>query len=266
MSKLGDLLRVAASQIGTRENPPGSNLQKYGAWYGMNAVAWCAEFVSWCADQAGLLGTVIPKYAYTPAGADWFKSRNRWGAEPRVGAIAFFDIAGMGRISHTGVVEKVLSDGWFLCIEGNTNGSGSRTGGEVWRQKRRNMGPRGGFGYPDYPQDAPAAAPAKAAPAPAPAPAPTVETYAYGGRLIRYRDRDGKVIRPPMSGGDVARLQRGLNRHAGNLGRAKLAEDGEWGPKSDEFLYAYQQARHDAPFRLDADRIAGPATFDSLGR
>jgi hypothetical protein len=43
----------------------------------------------------------------------------------------------MGRIGHIGMVEQVLPSGNFIVsIEGNTNGSGSRDGGGVYRLTR----------------------------------------------------------------------------------------------------------------------------------
>lgn len=53
-------IKVARSQLGYKEQP--ENLNKYGKWYGMNGVAWCAIFVSWCAQQAGIIDTIVPRY------------------------------------------------------------------------------------------------------------------------------------------------------------------------------------------------------------
>ena len=43
------IFNMAKSQVGTTEDPPGTNRQKYGKWYGWDGVAWCAIFQSWCA-------------------------------------------------------------------------------------------------------------------------------------------------------------------------------------------------------------------------
>lgn len=140
-------LKVLRSQLGYTEGS--NNNTKFGRWYGLNLQPWCAMFVSWCAAKARVT-SIVPKHAYTPAGAQWFKSRNQWGHKPRVGAIVYYDTAGLGRISHVGVVEKVFRDGSWYAIEGNTNAAGSREGRIVRRQKRTTTGRRGGFGYPDY--------------------------------------------------------------------------------------------------------------------
>ena len=54
-----DMVMVAVSQIGNE----GGEL--YWRWYGFSAhVDWCAAFVSWCADQAGLIDDgSMPKFA-----------------------------------------------------------------------------------------------------------------------------------------------------------------------------------------------------------
>lgn len=141
------LLKVERSQLGKSEG--GNNDNPYGRWYGLNHEPWCAIFQSWCAAKAGLT-RIIPRHAYTPAGAQWFKDRDQWGHKPRVGALVYYDTAGLGRISHVGVVEKVFPNGSWYAIEGNTNAAGSREGRVVRRQKRTTTGSRGGFGYPDY--------------------------------------------------------------------------------------------------------------------
>lgn len=141
------VLKIARAELGTEER--GDNLTKYGEWYGLNGNPWCAMFVSWVSWKAKTL-SIIPKHAYTPAGADYFKKLDRWGNKPRVGAIVYFDTAGLGRISHVGIVERVNADGSFYSIEGNTNAAGSREGTVVRRQTRTSVGRLGGFGYPDY--------------------------------------------------------------------------------------------------------------------
>lgn len=141
------MIAVMASQIGYRE--VGDNITAAGQWYGLQGQPWCAMEVSWASRVAGC-AKIIPKFAYTPTGAQWFKDRKRWGSKPRVGAIAFYDTAGLGRISHVGVVDRVFPDGSWTSIEGNTNAAGSREGKVVRRQTRKTTGPRGGFGYPAY--------------------------------------------------------------------------------------------------------------------
>lgn len=146
-------LKELRSELGYTEGR--NNDTKFGREYGMNFQPWCGIFVSVKAKHAKV-HSIIPKFAYTPAGALWFKTHRmdhgpkQWGNKPKVGAIVFYDTAGLGRISHVGVVEKVFRDGSWYSIEGNTNAAGSREGRVVRRQKRTTTGKLGGFGYPDY--------------------------------------------------------------------------------------------------------------------
>ena len=113
-----DMVMVAASQIGNE----GGEL--YWRWYGFSAhVDWCAVFVSWCADQAGLLNDgSMPKFAVCDDGIRWFVEKGRWfnrNIEPRPGMILFFDWDGDGRSDHVGIVEK-FEEGMIYTIEGNS--------------------------------------------------------------------------------------------------------------------------------------------------
>lgn len=101
-----------------------NNITPYGQWYGMQGQAWCAMFVSWCAEQAGILGTKVPRYAYCPSGVEWYRSRGKFysrsgGYVPRVGDTVFFWGASAGRVSHTGIVIQVTSS-QIQTVEGNT--------------------------------------------------------------------------------------------------------------------------------------------------
>lgn len=114
-----DMVMVSASQIGNE----GGEL--YWRWYGFSAhVDWCAVFVSWCADQAGLLDDgSMPKFAVCDDGIRWFVEKGRWfnrNIEPKPGMIIFFDWDGDGRSDHVGIVEK-CEDGLIHTIEGNSN-------------------------------------------------------------------------------------------------------------------------------------------------
>lgn len=128
----------AISQLGVAESPRYSNNTPYSRWYGIIG-PWCAMFVSWCFYFSGfpIKITNAKGFAYCPAGVDWFKRNGAWAGRtvrPKRGWIIFFDF--IGRPSHTGIVEGVLADGRIVCLEGNTNASGSRTGGAVMRHYR----------------------------------------------------------------------------------------------------------------------------------
>lgn len=134
---------------------------KYGVWYGdkvnsnaYDSAAFCAMGLSWVFDQVGALD-IFPLHAYTPSGANWFKSKGRWTTGIRgihKGAIVFFDWPGApNRISHVGIVESVNGDGSVNTIEFNTSGTAGgdqRNGRAVVRKRRKSY--IVGFGSPAY--------------------------------------------------------------------------------------------------------------------
>jgi peptidoglycan hydrolase-like protein with peptidoglycan-binding domain len=144
------VLNIARSQLGYRATR--SKRNKYGRWYGMDGVNWCDIFVSWVGVQAGARD-IVGRAAFTPAHADWFRARGRWGHTPKRGAIVFFDFPdSVHRIQHIGIVERVRSDGRIVTIEGNTSSGayGSQyAGGGVYRRVR-SQSLVAGYGYPAY--------------------------------------------------------------------------------------------------------------------
>lgn len=112
------LVAIAQSQIGNEGG------ETYWRWYGFEShVDWCATFVSWCADQAGLLETdSLPRYAVCDDGIRWFIRKEKWynrRVEPKPGMVIFFDWDHDGISEHTGIVEK-CEDGMIYTIEGNS--------------------------------------------------------------------------------------------------------------------------------------------------
>jgi len=109
MATAADVLQRAAREIGYTESPPNSNRNKFGAWYGINEVPWCAIFVSYCFYDAQLpLEISTPKgFSYCPAGLKWFKDQDQLFKTPQVGDLAFFDWDSDGISDHVGIVESV---------------------------------------------------------------------------------------------------------------------------------------------------------------
>ena len=101
-----------------------------------------AIFVSWCADQAGMLETdSLPKYAVCDEGIRWFIKKGKWynrKIEPKPGMIIFFDWDDDGVSEHTGIVEK-YEDGLIYTIEGNSH--------DVCRRKWYAVGDKCIMGY-----------------------------------------------------------------------------------------------------------------------
>ena len=112
------LVTIAKSQLGNEGG------EKFWSWWGFTErQEWCACFVSWCADQAGLIQNgAVPKFSLCTAGVDWFQAQGKWqgaGSVPSPGMIIFFDWDHDGASDHVGIVESC--DGTTVhTIEGNS--------------------------------------------------------------------------------------------------------------------------------------------------
>ena len=134
------VLEAAKSQIGAHNDSTGSN--KYNEWfYGRKSAApWCAVFMAWCFDQAGIYNRLsgLSGKAGCEYWRKWAINLKLYGKVPKANAIVLFDwnpAAGDGA-DHIGIVESV-GDGYIMTIEGNTSVSGSQiNGGYVLRKKR----------------------------------------------------------------------------------------------------------------------------------
>ena len=138
------ILEVAKQELGYEES--GNNNTKYGKWFGLNNQPWCAIFVSWCYDQAGLVKSVTAQtkkgFASCDVGLKWFAKQGKIVpvGQAQVGDIVFFQFDTDAQPDHVGIVLKnqKLSK-TLLCIEGNTSPSnkGSQSnGGGVYQKKR----------------------------------------------------------------------------------------------------------------------------------
>mgnify|MGYP000919710527 CR=1 FL=1 len=144
------LVSVAESQIGYKTLSNGTT--KYGTWYGIPKGAWCAMFVSWCANQAGISTSIVPKHADCDVGKNWFKSRGLWKNSksqggtytPKKGDIIYFSSKyTMSDSTHVGIVTSV-SGGRVYTIEGNTS--------KMCNKRNYSLGDRYiiGYGVPKY--------------------------------------------------------------------------------------------------------------------
>lgn len=131
---LENFVNIALGECGTTEKY--DNITKYGEWFGLNGEPWCAIFVSWCANQAGLLATtnnsngIIPKYSSVSKGMEWYRNNNRFGLKgnylPKFGDILFLKTG----TSHTAIVVGYdESNNKLYTIEGNFSNKVCK----VWR-------------------------------------------------------------------------------------------------------------------------------------
>jgi cell wall-associated NlpC family hydrolase len=138
------LLDIAKAEIGTIEVPV--NKTKYGKWYGLNGQPWCAMFVSWCFNEAGLSKSIAaqtPKgFASCDAGLKWFAKKNKLVpvGQAQPGDIVFFQFDEDAQADHVGIVtynNRLTKN--LNCIEGNTSSgnAGSQSNGDgVYKRKR----------------------------------------------------------------------------------------------------------------------------------
>ncbi len=115
MTTAKKVLTIAASQLGISESPAGTNRVKYNEWYGVNGIPWCATFVSWVLDKAGLTELRGLQNecgsAFCPYIEKYYRQQGRWQGIPPVGAIVLFDWGGDGVSDHIGFVELMISKG-----------------------------------------------------------------------------------------------------------------------------------------------------------
>lgn len=131
------MVSVAMSQLGNEGG------EKFWSWYGFSSrEEWCACFVSWCADQSGLIANgTAPRFSLCSDGMGWFQSSGKWQGntyQPSAGTIIFFDWNGDGNPDHVGIVEK-CENGRVYTIEGNS--------GNAVRQRNYAVGARVILGY-----------------------------------------------------------------------------------------------------------------------
>lgn len=158
-----EIIETARSEIGYY----GEESNKFNEWYygQKSSAAWCAVFVSWCADSAGALGTAIPKRATCLSMKLWFERRNLYytvdsGYIPQKGDIVFMNTSpdGTDSINH---VEFISEDGYYVsgqdvcvsCIGGNTsdiNYNGSDYVTEKIRPLKGDKAEIAGFAHPEY--------------------------------------------------------------------------------------------------------------------
>ena len=122
-------LKQACSQLGYKEEPPGSNCNKFSRYFGKGCQQWCADFVSWAFDSTGDKNKKLPWSNPSAVASllDWAKKTKHVVKTPQPGDIF---IIKNSQASHTGLVLKV-NGGKFQTMEGNSgNPSVSVTSGQ----------------------------------------------------------------------------------------------------------------------------------------
>lgn len=170
MTEADKIIEYVLSQVGTAEDPLGSNKQKYGAyldtipWYlykdgdkewihKVNGHDWCTQLHDAShvtvegIDKArerlyrpvyNNMGAVV-KYTYS-----YYKSNGAVGDTPRKGCSIFFQNS--KGLSHIGIVVD-FDDTTVTTVEGNTGKNGWYVAKKIYK---RNDSYIYGYGYPDY--------------------------------------------------------------------------------------------------------------------
>lgn len=157
-----DIANVALSQVGYHEGKSEGDLSgastgknnytQYGADFGIPSDSWCAAFVWWCARNAGIGASVIPKteWAKTMCFGCPFAPLSECGSI-RIGDLAFFDNSGNDGVEdHVGIIVGVTDDE-ITTVEGNfSNSVKKRTYARSTGKGTDGSGKLLYIGYPDY--------------------------------------------------------------------------------------------------------------------
>jgi hypothetical protein len=177
----GEIVRIAQSQLGTTENPPGTNCNPYGP-----CVEWCSLFVAWVWKKAGVpLEGSTATYAYSGTPYKWAQAHESKlslpGTSSAPGESPFFDAEDngarvlpptatpasgdavfygtgpeYGESAHIGIVERVFPNGEITTIDGNLSDRVGRAGPfQPSQAVAAGMpGPIYGFAHPPVPEGA----------------------------------------------------------------------------------------------------------------
>jgi hypothetical protein len=121
------IVRVAESQVGQGEAPPGSGCTIYGP-----CEEWCSLFAAWVWQHAGVpLAGATAVYGYSGSLYTWVKEHGGRVLGPTATPVpgdAVFYGSGPGESAHVGIVVQVLPEGEIVTVEGNYDGRVTRVG------------------------------------------------------------------------------------------------------------------------------------------
>ncbi len=117
------ILQIAEAEVGNNE--ANGTHAKYLSYLGFSpGTAWCAAFVSWCANEAGIDASVIPRTAAVSSFLDYFKKAGTFrdltsGYIPTPGDLIIWKAKGR---SHIGIVKEYNQEAnKLITVEGNSS-------------------------------------------------------------------------------------------------------------------------------------------------
>jgi len=248
MATAKQIMDTAASYIGVKESPAGSNKVCFNTdYYGYEASGeeykWCCSFI-W--DIFRLCGASElfydgQKTAYCPAVASWGQPLKVGKSDGRYGDIVLYDRGKDGVADHIGLIESRNAEGSYNAIEGNTSLSSNSNGGEVMRRVRYQSSILAII-RPQYEQEAAEQTPVAA------------ETTEKQGGTCTV---ELSVLRKGSKGDAVKALQILLIGNGYSCG--SCGADGDFGGGTYAAVTAYQAAKG-----LDVDGVVGAQTWGSL--
>lgn len=142
MTIVNNILIKAKTQIGTTENPSGSNNVKYNTLYYGREVSgddypWCCAFIWWLFNEckASSLYYGGKKTASCTTLMNYYKKQGQFSKTPQVGCLVFYNWGKGTTAKHIGIVTEVGS-GYIKAIEGNTAVGNDSNGGKVMERTR----------------------------------------------------------------------------------------------------------------------------------
>ncbi len=248
MATAKQIMDLAASYVGVKENPRNSNnvifnTHFYGGPVRGAAYPWCCAFVWDIFRMAGASGLFYDgkKTAYCPAVETWGKRYRVDKTAGQYGDIVLFDWGRDGVADHIGLIERRNADGSYVCIEGNTAAGNDSNGGAVMRRTRYRSQIRMII-RPQY--DGATSVPATT----------TTTTTMKGVCEVQLNQ-----LQKGSKGNSVRALQ--LLLIGSGISCGSCGADGDFGPATDSAVRSFQRQKG-----LSPDGIVGALTWGALLR
>lgn len=152
MATANDILNLAISYLGVKEDPPNSNNVIFNTHYysgpvNNKSLHWCVAFV-WDIFRMARASALFYGGGKTASCSTLWAYHKKQGQAVtsfQPGDIVFFDFSGKkSKTEHVGIVEKV-ENGYINTIDGNTGTTSEANGGAVMRRRRALKYVSGGY-------------------------------------------------------------------------------------------------------------------------